>query len=43
MQNTRLGSSGLKVSRIALGTMGLGEDEVTALEEHYTLREPTYF
>ena len=45
---TRLGSSGLKVSRIALGTMGYGDltltdEEVTALEEPSVLRQPTWF
>jgi aryl-alcohol dehydrogenase-like predicted oxidoreductase len=62
MQYTTLGSSGVKISRIALGCMSFGDtsrgfkhladadaaldvtlsdDEIRALEEHYTPRQPT--
>lgn len=63
MEYTRLGTSGLKVSRISLGCMSFGDtsrgfehhlpdavaaldvrltdDEVEALEQVYTPREPT--
>jgi aryl-alcohol dehydrogenase-like predicted oxidoreductase len=42
MQYTTLGSTGLKISRIALGCMSvtLSDDEVAVLEKHYTPRQP---